>query len=65
MRPPNSTEAYICSYECPFCERCVNIFLENVCPNYRGEFEKRPVRPKNELLINPASTTTLYKPIPD
>lgn len=43
---PNSTEAMICSYECTFCETCVNNLLENVCPNCGGGFACRPVRPQ-------------------
>lgn len=43
---PNSTEAMICSYECTFCEKCVNQILANVCPNCGGGFTHRPIRPK-------------------
>lgn len=42
--PPDSTEARICSYECTYCQRCVNGALQGVCPNCGG-FERRPVRP--------------------
>jgi len=60
---PDSLEAMICTYECTFCENCVEKELFNVCPNCGGGFEKRPVRPKNELLQNPASRKVIYKPI--
>lgn len=63
MLPPESTEALICSYECTFCEDCVNNILNNVCPNCGGGFEKRPIRPKNELLQNPSSKAIIYKPV--
>ncbi|MFT5114277.1 MAG: hypothetical protein ACI8P9_003613 [Parasphingorhabdus sp.] len=43
---PESTEAMICSYECTFCNKCVEEVLENVCPNCAGGFMPRPVRPK-------------------
>ncbi len=43
---PDSTEAMICTYECTFCETCVNDILENVCPNCGGGFAFRPIRPK-------------------
>ena len=61
--PPNSTEAMICTYECTFCEDCVNNILHNVCPNCSGGFEKRPVRPKSQLQRNPPSSTIVLKPI--
>lgn len=35
--------AYICSYECTFCQGCVEA-LEAVCPNCGGELLRRPRR---------------------
>ncbi|MDT0556388.1 DUF1272 domain-containing protein [Patiriisocius hiemis] len=61
--PPESTEAYICSYECTFCASCVENVLHNVCPNCGGGFQQRPIRPKDELMRNPSSTNIVYKPI--
>ncbi len=58
-----SLEAMICSFECTFCEACVNDVLFNVCPNCGGGFEKRPVRPSNHLKKNPASKTEYIKPV--
>ena len=61
--PPQSTEACICTYECTFCQDCVDSVLHNVCPNCGGGFTKRPVRPKTarregvSLSHDPASTT--------
>lgn len=46
--PPGSTEARICSYECTFCQDCVDKVLNNVCPNCGGGFSVRPIRPKTE-----------------
>ncbi|MCC3861188.1 DUF1272 domain-containing protein [Pseudemcibacter aquimaris] len=46
--PPNSTEAYICSYECTWCEDCTENILKHVCPNCGGGVVKRPIRPANE-----------------
>lgn len=40
-------EAYICSYECTFCPRCVADF-GNKCPNCGGELLRRPVREVTE-----------------
>jgi uncharacterized protein len=45
--PPDSLEAYICSYECTFCADCVENLLSNVCPNCGGGFCQRPVRPQH------------------
>ena len=35
--------AYICSFECTFCEPCCRS-MNAVCPNCRGELVKRPTR---------------------
>ncbi|WP_444918362.1 DUF1272 domain-containing protein [Microbulbifer sp. EKSA008] len=44
--PPNSEEAMICTYECTFCQPCVETLLSNVCPNCGGNFCPRPIRPQ-------------------
>lgn len=46
--PPDSSDAYICTYECTFCKKCVETILQNVCPNCGGNFCQRPTRPSNE-----------------
>jgi uncharacterized protein len=46
--PPNSMLARICTYECTFCEPCVEKHLRNVCPNCGGGFTPRPIRPATE-----------------
>ncbi len=61
--PPNSEEALICSYECTWCTQCNDDFLHNVCPNCGGGLQKRPIRPAKELLQNPPSSKTIFKPI--
>jgi two-component system, LytTR family, sensor kinase len=40
---PGDALAYICSYECTFCESCV-LTLAFRCPNCRGELVPRPLR---------------------
>jgi hypothetical protein len=35
--------AYVCSYECTFCEDCTTA-MQNVCPNCKGELVRRPKR---------------------
>ena len=42
--PANAVDAYICSFECTFCQECVEAKLNHICPNCGGTFEKRPVR---------------------
>ena len=42
--PNDSNVAMICSYECTFCSNCVTDVLMNICPNCKGNFEKRPKR---------------------
>ena len=67
--PPDSREARICSYECTFCTRCVELVLHNVCPNCGGGFVPRPIRPatnwknNNYLGIDPASSTVRHQPV--
>jgi uncharacterized protein len=54
--PPNTTDAMICTFECTFCEACVSTVLQNVCPNCGGNFQARPIRPRDMLAKRPAST---------
>ncbi len=61
--PNTSSEAMICTYDCTFCSDCVADVLYNVCPNCGGGFEKRPTRPKEEFLKNPARKDKVLKPI--
>lgn len=35
--------AFICSYECTFCDACT-ASMEQVCPNCGGELVRRPKR---------------------
>jgi hypothetical protein len=61
--PPNSDQAYICSFECTFCKDCVTGILENVCPNCTGGLVPRPMRPKGKLAISPASVKRVVRPV--
>ncbi len=63
LLPADSNQAMICTYECTFCANCVETVLKNICPNCGGGFEKRPIRPKEKLLKDPASTIVVFKPI--
>jgi hypothetical protein len=60
--PPDSAEAFICSFECTFCRDCVTGALHGVCPNCGGNFAPRPIRPEGKLAKNPPSTRRIFKP---
>jgi len=59
--PPDSEEAMICSFECTFCQACVEQVLLNVCPNCGGGFQTRPVRPANAW--RPGLSVRDYPPV--
>lgn len=61
--PNDSQEAMICTFECTFCQDCVENVLESVCPNCGGGFEKRPIRPKQLLEKYPVSQIRVHKPV--
>jgi len=60
--PPDSTQAWICSFECTFCTECVENRLGRRCPNCGGDFSRRPTRVGDVLARNPASSTRIHKP---
>ena len=50
------------------CPRCDSKMVDMqtchmFCPNCGGGFEKRPIRPKSQLLKHPASVVKFYKPL--
>ena len=53
--------AYICTFECTFCEICTVNIHQYLCPNCQGNLEKRPIRPENLLEQHPASTERVIK----
>ncbi len=61
--PNDSNEAMICTFECTFCNQCVENILENVCPNCGGGFEKRPTRPNSQLGKYPLRNDKVFRPI--
>ncbi|WP_108930313.1 DUF1272 domain-containing protein [Leptospira johnsonii] len=63
LLPSDSLEAFICSFECTFCEDCVRSVLQNVCPNCGGGFERRPIRPSGKLHRFPALLERHIKPV--
>lgn len=60
--PPDSKQAYICTFECTFCSTCAESKLHLECPNCGGELVRRPTRPAAKLAKNPASTKRVFKP---
>ena len=58
----DSADAFICSFECTFCAACTTNLLTGKCPNCGGELLRRPRRPAEKLLKDPASTERVYKP---
>lgn len=48
--------AYICTFECTFCDTCTENIHNLQCPNCLGNLEKRPIRPKALLAKYPPST---------
>jgi uncharacterized protein len=53
--PNGATDALICTYECTFCEACVELHFGGLCPNCGGDFTRRPTRPDHMLAKHPAS----------
>ena len=60
--PPDSRLARICTYECTFCADCAEGTFGGICPNCGGELVRRPIRPPEALLKDPASTDRVTKP---
>ena len=59
--PADSGGAYICAFECTFCQGCAEEKLRFVCPNCGGELVLRPRRPTEKLMSNPASNQRILK----
>jgi len=60
--PPDSVEAYICSFECTFCADCRARLPGERCPNCGGELVRRPIRPAGKLAANPPVGERTHKP---
>jgi heme-degrading monooxygenase HmoA len=57
--PADQAGAFICSYECTFCQRCAVSKLEGICPNCGGGLHPRPTRPEKKVPTSPASDAGL------
>jgi hypothetical protein len=62
--PPDSREAYICTFECTYCLACASKKLDFVCANCGGELVRRPIRPAAKLAKHPASTVRVLRSLP-
>jgi uncharacterized protein len=60
--PPDQSGAFICSFECTFCQSCAEGALDGLCPNCRGSLVARPTRAVPLLVKYPASTQRIVKP---
>ena len=60
--PPDSADAFICSFECTFCRGCREALPGNRCPNCGGELVPRPTRSAGKLVHSPSSTKRIFKP---
>ena len=59
--PPDTDDAFICTFECTFCRSCTEGVLDHDCPNCGGNLVQRPRRSPEALVDNPASTTRTLK----
>jgi uncharacterized protein len=59
--PANEPGAFICSFECTYCDDCTDGPLDGVCPNCRGDLEPRPLRRGAMLEKFPAGTKRVVK----
>nr|WP_319528149.1 DUF1272 domain-containing protein [Pseudomonas laurentiana] len=59
--PGDSTDAFICSFECTYCRDCSDHTLKGRCPNCGGQLTARPPRVGAALARNPASTLRIVK----
>lgn len=40
----DAIDAYVCGFECTWCQRCADGPLKGICPNCGGELVRRPRR---------------------
>ena len=57
----DSREAWICSFECTFCDRCNEQVLKGGCPNCGGELVRRPTRSPELWADHPPSANRVRR----
>ena len=62
LLPAHESGAWICSFECTFCQHCAETVLAGICPNCQGQLLPRPSRALALLARYPASTEPVHKP---
>jgi uncharacterized protein len=60
--PADRAGAFICSFECTFCEGCAMHRLDGICPNCRGFLMARPPRHASRFDKYPPSKDRVLKP---
>ncbi|WP_085338587.1 DUF1272 domain-containing protein [Aquidulcibacter paucihalophilus] len=45
----DSAHAFICTFECTYCEDCATERLSGICPACQGNLVPRPIRPAAAL----------------
>ncbi len=60
--PAHEEGAWICSFECTWCDACATGPLAGRCPNCEGELSRRPSRSAELLERYPASTKRVFNP---
>jgi hypothetical protein len=60
--PADAGGAWICSFECTWCDDCARGALAGACPNCGGNLQPRPTRVGGALARHPASTVRVFKP---
>ena len=58
----DESDAFICSFECTFCESCTRVRLAGTCPNCGGELVHRPTRNRELWDRFPPSRERIQKP---
>ncbi|MDG1996542.1 MAG: DUF1272 domain-containing protein [Emcibacteraceae bacterium] len=61
--PFDAKDAMVCTFECTFCENCVEQEYKGVCPNCGGNFTRRPIRPVELMEKYPASTERVNRKV--
>jgi hypothetical protein len=60
--PNGAPDARICTFECTFCEACVEGELGGRCPNCGGNLVLGPTRPPELLDAFPVSSERIPRP---